>query len=83
VEEKMPSPFANEEPLSRVKVYVRLRPVQKPSPMVHIGDEASTVVVDVVKSNGRGPPHSTIEQSSFAVDDIVRVSPQFRPPPHS
>ena len=73
----MPFEFANEEPLSRVKVYVRLRPVQKPSPMIHVDDETGTVIVDVLKSSGGGPPRSTIEQSAFTVDDIIRVSRSF------
>ncbi|KAG0591981.1 hypothetical protein KC19_1G215900 [Ceratodon purpureus] len=74
----MPFEFANEEPLSRVKVYVRLRPVQKPSPMIHVDDETGTVIVDVLKSSGGGPPRSTIEQSAFTVDDIIRTTNQQR-----
>lgn len=70
----MPFVFDNTEPLSRIKVYARLRPVQRPSPMIHVDDETGCVVVDVVKSSGGGPPRSSIEQTAFAVDGIVRVS---------
>lgn len=50
-----------------------MRPSAKPSTAIHIQDERATVLIDVQKSSGGGPPKSYMDQIVFNVDSIVQV----------
>ena len=73
-ESKMP--YRDETPQCRIRVHLRLRPSVKPSTAIHIQDEPATVLIDVQKTTGGGPPKSYMDQIVFNVDSIVQVISQ-------
>jgi len=66
--------LVNKEPLSQIVVHLRMRPSAKPSPMIHIDYETDTVLVDVEKKSGGGPPQIVVKQVPYTLDSIVEVS---------
>lgn len=67
-------PLVIQEPLSRIVVHLRMRPSAKPSPLIHIDYETATVLIDVEKKSGGGPPRTVVEQVPYTLDSIVEVS---------
>lgn len=66
-------PYVDDALLSRIRVYLRLRPSVKPSPAINIESETHRVLIDVEKSIGGGPPKAYVNQIVFNVDNIVQV----------
>ncbi|KAJ7533335.1 hypothetical protein O6H91_13G043700 [Diphasiastrum complanatum] len=60
----------------RIKVYLRLRPSDKPSPFIHIQPTSSTVQIDDDKHAGGGPPKNYTERRLFRFDGIIQSSSQ-------
>ncbi|KAG0619382.1 hypothetical protein M758_4G135700 [Ceratodon purpureus] len=69
-------PYHDDTPQCRIRVHLRLRPSAKPSTAIHIQDETATVLIDVQKSSGGGPPKSYMDQIVFNVDSIVQSTDQ-------
>ncbi|XP_024372831.1 kinesin-like protein KLP1 isoform X4 [Physcomitrium patens] len=67
-------PYVDDALLSRIRVYLRLRPSVKPSPAINIESETHRVLIDVEKSIGGGPPKAYVNQIVFNVDNIVQAS---------
>ncbi|XP_024372832.1 kinesin-like protein KLP1 isoform X5 [Physcomitrium patens] len=69
-------PYVDDALLSRIRVYLRLRPSVKPSPAINIESETHRVLIDVEKSIGGGPPKAYVNQIVFNVDNIVQTTNQ-------